>query len=95
VLAEGSGAVWTMQIQGRRQNGEAFTSSMFIFSWHGRTRRPSPARVPRANPTGVAAVPIEILEAVMPIIFDRKELRPGSGGRGASPGGDARSSSSI
>ena len=29
VLAEGSGAVWTMQIQGRRENGDVFTSSMF------------------------------------------------------------------
>ena len=32
VLAEGSGAVWTVQIQGKRDNGEAFTSSMFNYS---------------------------------------------------------------
>ena len=32
VLAEGSGAVWTVQIQGKRANGEAFTSSMFNYS---------------------------------------------------------------
>ncbi len=32
VLAEGSGAVWTVQIQGKRDDGEAFTSSMFNYS---------------------------------------------------------------
>ena len=32
VLAEGSGAVWTMQIQGKRDDGRAFTSSMFNYS---------------------------------------------------------------
>ena len=32
VLAEGSGAVWTVQIQGKRADGEAFTSSMFNYS---------------------------------------------------------------
>ncbi len=32
VLAEGSGAVWTVQIQGKRDTGEAFTSSMFNYS---------------------------------------------------------------
>src|SRR5690606_21010978 len=32
VLAEGSGAVWTIQIHGRHENGEPFTSSMFNYS---------------------------------------------------------------
>jgi N-methylhydantoinase B/oxoprolinase/acetone carboxylase alpha subunit len=38
----------------------------------------------------VAAVPVEILEATMPIVFDRRELRPGSGGAGRSRGGDGQ-----
>jgi N-methylhydantoinase B/oxoprolinase/acetone carboxylase alpha subunit len=41
-------------------------------------------------PTGVAAVPVEIVEAVTPVLFDRKELRPGSGGDGAMRGGDGQ-----
>jgi N-methylhydantoinase B len=41
-------------------------------------------------PTGVAAVPVEILEATMPIVFDRRELRRGSGGKGRSQGGDGQ-----
>src|SRR5690606_23026973 len=36
---------------------------------------------------GVAAVPIEVVEASAPIRFLRKELRPGSGGAGRQPGG--------
>jgi N-methylhydantoinase B len=90
VLAEGSGAVWTMQIQGRRADGEAFTSSMFNYSGGMGARATKPGPSATCYPTGVAAVPVEILEASLPIVFDRRELRPGSGGRGKSPGGDGQ-----
>ena len=90
VLAEGSGAVWTVQIQGRRLDGTPFTSSMFNYSggMGARATRPGPSAT--CYPTGVAAVPVEILEAAMPIVFDRRELRHGSGGRGRMPGGDGQ-----
>jgi N-methylhydantoinase B len=90
VLAEGSGAVWTIQIQGRRASGEAFTSSMFNYSGGMGARAGKPGPSATCYPTGVAAVPIEILEAAMPIVFDRKELRPGSGGKGRMQGGDGQ-----
>ena len=38
----------------------------------------------------MAAVPVEILEAAMPIVFDRREIRLGSGGKGRSTGGDGQ-----
>ena len=41
-------------------------------------------------PAGVSAVPVEILEAAMPIVFERKELRRKSGGAGAQRGGDGQ-----
>jgi len=90
VLAEGSGAVWTIQIQGRRASGEPFTSSMFNYSGGMGARAGKPGPSATCYPTGVAAVPIEILEAAMPIVFDRKELRPGSGGEGRMRGGDGQ-----
>jgi len=90
VLAEGSGAVWTMQIQGKRASGEAFTSSMFNYSGGMGARMTKPGPSATCYPTGVAAVPVEILEAALPIVFDRRELRPGSGGRGRQPGGDGQ-----
>jgi N-methylhydantoinase B len=90
VLAEGSGAVWTVQIQGKRASGEAFTSSMFNYSGGMGARLTKPGPSATCYPTGVAAVPVEILEASMPIVFDRRELRLGSGGKGRSPGGDGQ-----
>ena len=91
VLAEGSGAVWTVQVQGTRADGEAFTSSMFNYSGGMGARATKPGPSATCYPTGVAAVPIEILEHAMPIVFDRKELRPGSGGAGHMAGGDGQS----
>jgi N-methylhydantoinase B/oxoprolinase/acetone carboxylase alpha subunit len=90
VLAEGSGAVWTMQIQGKGADGRAFTSSMFNYSGGMGARLEKPGLSATCYPTGVAAVPVEILEAAMPIVFDRRELRPGSGGAGRSRGGDGQ-----
>jgi N-methylhydantoinase B len=90
VLAEGSGAVWTVQIQGKRANGEAFTSSMFNYSGGMGARATKPGPSATCYPTGVAAVPVEVLEAAMPIVFDRREIRRGSGGKGRSRGGDGQ-----
>ena len=90
VIAEGSGAVWTVQIQGKQASGEAFTSSMFNYSGGMGARATKPGPSATCYPTGVAAVPIEILEAAMPIVFDRRELRRGSGGKGRSRGGDGQ-----
>jgi N-methylhydantoinase B/oxoprolinase/acetone carboxylase alpha subunit len=90
VLAEGSGAVWTVQIQGKRDNGEAFTSSMFNYSGGMGARLNKPGPSATCYPTGVAAVPVEILEAAIPIVFERRELRLGSGGKGRSNGGDGQ-----
>jgi N-methylhydantoinase B len=90
VLAEGSGAVWTMQIQGKRDDGRAFTSSMFNYSGGMGARATKTGPSATCYPTGVAAVPVEIIEAVTPVLFDRKELRPGSGGDGAMRGGDGQ-----
>ena len=45
VLAEGSGAVWTMQIQGKHADGAPFTTSMFNYSggMGARPTKPGPA----------------------------------------------------
>jgi N-methylhydantoinase B/oxoprolinase/acetone carboxylase alpha subunit len=90
VLAEGAGAVWTIQIQGQDQRGQAFTSSMFNYSGGMGARKEKPGPAATCYPTGVAAVPVEILEAAMPIEFTQKELRLGSGGGGREAGGDGQ-----
>lgn len=90
VLAEGSGAVWTIQIQGRNSDGEPFTSSMFNYSGGMGARADKSGLSATCYPTGVAAVPIEVLEASIPIEFTRKEIAPGTGGDGKYRGGDGQ-----
>lgn len=90
VVAEGSGAVWTMQIQGRDAEGRAFTSSMFNYSGGMGARAEKPGLSAICYPTGVSAVPVEVLEAAYPIRFTCKELDRGSGGAGRQPGGDGQ-----
>src|SRR5262249_58797810 len=87
---EGGGGVGTIQSQGKNPDGSPFTSSMFNYSGGMGARRTKGGPSATCYPTGVAAVPVEILEASMPIVFNKKELRPGSGGVGASRGGDGQ-----
>ncbi|HEU5348293.1 MAG TPA: hydantoinase B/oxoprolinase family protein [Ktedonobacterales bacterium] len=87
VIAEGSGAVWTAQIQGYDHAGQAFISSMFNYSGGMGARATREGLSATCYPTGVAAVPVEILEASSPIRFLRRELRPESGGGGRQSGG--------
>ncbi len=90
VLAEGAGAVWTIQIQGKDLAGRPFTSSMFNYSGGMGARKSKDGPAATCYPTGIAAVPIEVLEATIPIEFTVKELRLGSGGAGAQRGGDGQ-----
>ena len=90
VIADSSGAVWTIQIQGRDKNGTAFTSSMFNYSGGMGARRSKSGPAATCYPTGVAAVPVEVLEASIPIQFTEKQLILGSGGEGRQRGGDGQ-----
>jgi N-methylhydantoinase B len=90
VVAEGSGAVWTIQIQGRDRSGKPFTSSMFNYSGGMGARATKDGLSAICYPTGVAAVPTEVLEAAFPIEFTCKELARGTGGAGRQRGGDGQ-----
>jgi N-methylhydantoinase B len=87
VMAEGAAAVWTMQVSGSYPDGRPFVTSMFTYAGGVGARASKPGLSATAYPTGVAAVPVEVIEAMGPIEFVRKELRPGSGGAGRQPGG--------
>ncbi|MEQ8690477.1 MAG: hydantoinase B/oxoprolinase family protein [Pseudomonadales bacterium] len=90
VMAEGAGAVWTIQIQGRDAQGKHFTSSMFNYSGGMGARSEKPGLSATCYPTGVAAVPLEVLEASIPIEFTEKRLVRGTGGDGKQRGGDGQ-----
>jgi N-methylhydantoinase B len=86
-MAEGSGAVWTMQVSGNHDDGSPFITAMFTYAGGVGARSSKPGLDACSYPTGVAAVPIEVVEASAPIRFRTKALRPGSGGAGAQTGG--------
>jgi len=86
-MAEGSGAVWTMQVSGNHDDGSPFITAMFTYAGGVGARATKPGLSACSYPTGVAAVPVEVVEASAPIRFLRKELRQGSGGDGNQPGG--------
>ncbi len=87
VIAEGAGAVWTMQVSGTHDDGRPFITAMFTYAGGVGARATKPGLSAVAYPTGVSAVPTEVVEGSAPIRFLRKELRPDSGGAGAQPGG--------
>jgi N-methylhydantoinase B len=90
VLAECAGGLWSAQIFGRDRTGRAFASSMFNYSGGMGARANKPGLSATCYPAGISAVPIEVLEADMPIVFDRKELLRGTGGKGLHKGGDGQ-----
>jgi N-methylhydantoinase B len=86
-MAEGSGAVWTMQVSGNHDDGSPFITAMFTYAGGVGARATKPGLSACSYPTGVSAVPVEVVEASAPIRFMRKELRAGSGGKGGQTGG--------
>jgi N-methylhydantoinase B/oxoprolinase/acetone carboxylase alpha subunit len=87
VMAEGAGAVWTMQVKGRYADGRSFVSSMFNHAGGTGARASKDGLSATAYPTGVSAVPVEVMEATAPLLFERRELRTDSGGSGKYRGG--------
>ncbi len=86
-MAEGSGAVWTMQVNGNHDDGSPFITAMFTYAGGVGARAGKPGLDACSYPTGVSAVPIEVVEASAPIRFHEKSLRRGSGGAGRQTGG--------
>jgi 5-oxoprolinase (ATP-hydrolysing) len=97
VPAEGSSSLWgPMLVGGHGHTGEldygsARPFSVTVFYSGGTGGRPGrPGLSATAFPSGVRNTPVEITESVTPLLFVRKELRPGSGGAGLYRGGDGQ-----
>lgn len=84
VLAESSGALWTMSLTGTGK--EPFSSLNVALGGMG--ARPSADGLSTtAFPSGVGSVPVEIAEAAAPLIYHRKEFACDTGGAGEFRGG--------
>ena len=90
VPAEGTSCLWNLIVRGSLPAGRAgnYAFSMAITSNGGTGARPhADGLSATAYPSGVKGTPVEIAEAITPLIFWKKELRPGSGGAGRTRGG--------
>ena len=92
--AEGSSSLWNPMMSGGPgllgdvNYGDATPFSVTIFHSGGAGARPwRDGLSATAFPSGVRNTPVEITESIAPVIFHRKELRPGSGGVGRYRGG--------
>jgi N-methylhydantoinase B/oxoprolinase/acetone carboxylase alpha subunit len=88
VLAESAGAAWTVQIQGADTADSNYTSTLIGYAGGIGARAHKPGLSATCFPANVAQTSVETLEASIPIVFERQEIRRGSGGGGRCPGGD-------
>ena len=93
VPAEGTSNLWNLPLSAGHgitgRAGRNFTS-FHTMSFHSggagaRPRQDGLSATP--YPSGVRNVPVEITEAITPLVFWKKELRPDSGGAGGQRGG--------
>ena len=96
VTAEGASALWNPPLRGGASvSGQARPNRPVVadfevttFTSGGTGARPGRDGLDAtAFPSGVRTMPVEASENVAPVIFWRKELRPGSGGAGRTRGG--------
>lgn len=86
VPAEGAGLIWNPSIRGRKADGSSFTTVTFNAGGGG-AQRDRDGWNTTAFPSGVKALPVELLEASAPVLIMAKELMIDSGGVGAHRGG--------
>jgi N-methylhydantoinase B len=73
-------------ITGRTSEEESFVSYLYLAGGMG--ARATKDGINTANfPATVTTVPVEVTEQAAPLLFERKEYRPGSAGRGRQRGG--------
>lgn len=85
VIAEGSGAIWTLEVRGRRE-GKPYT--LFVTVAGGLGARPDKDGLNAVSfPSSIAEVPVEVWENTIPVVIHRKQLRRDSGGPGRWRGG--------
>jgi N-methylhydantoinase B len=90
VPAEGTSCLWTLTM-GRSATGRHANARRFMLNAvhnGGTGARPhADGLSATAYPSGVRGTPVEITESISPLLYRRRELRPGSGGAGRTRGG--------
>ncbi len=86
IMAPGFDGLWDTHIAGKARDGERFSFTWFSSGGTGALKGQDglPAT---AYPSGVAGVPVEVIETLAPLVIHRRELRTDSGGPGTFRGG--------
>jgi N-methylhydantoinase B len=90
VPAEGTSCLWTLTMgRGPAAAGASLRGFMLNAVHNGGTgaRATADGLSATAYPSGVRGTPVEITESISPLVYRRRELRPGSGGAGRQRGG--------
>ncbi len=86
VMAEGAANIWGVQVAGKDLAGTPFISLFFTSGGTG-ARATKDGLSATAFPSGVLGTPVEVIESLSPLLVEKKELRPDSGGPGTYRGG--------
>jgi N-methylhydantoinase B len=89
VMAGGADALWITIWSGRARDGRSFNQTLFNAGGTG-ARAAKDGLSATCFPSGVAAVPAEVIEVMTPLLVRRRALREGSGGAGRTRGGDGQ-----
>ena len=87
VPAEGTSCLWNIIMVGRDPATERQFVSTIVTNGGTGARPTKDGLSATAYPSGVRGSPIEVVEAMMPLLFWRKQFRAGSGGAGRYRGG--------
>src|SRR5205814_4600470 len=92
VPAEGAGSIWVLAMSGGPELAgappDATRFNAMSVGIGGMGARPAKDGLSTtAFPSGVGSIPVEVTESQSPLIFQRREFLPGSGGEGRTRGG--------
>jgi N-methylhydantoinase B len=86
VQAPSGSPLWCLNLMGVRPDGRGFAGAYFLNGGQGASlHRDGLACL--SFPSNVSNTPIEVMEALAPVVVERKALRPDSGGPGRQRGG--------
>ncbi|HEU5424401.1 MAG TPA: hydantoinase B/oxoprolinase family protein [Nitrolancea sp.] len=85
VQAASGSPLWCLHLTGE-ERGRAFSSINFLNGGQGASLRQDGLSC-LSFPSNVANTPVEVMEALAPLVVERKALRPDSGGAGRQRGG--------
>jgi N-methylhydantoinase B len=90
VIAPSAGSSYSCRVFGEFDNGERYVAGMSGITPGMGARATKRGLDATYYPAGLGTVPCEIVESESKVVFNRRELRYGSGGKGKNNGGDGQ-----